>query len=386
MAAAKKQKMKPAAIFLLIIAAIVIAVIIGGIWLGANPEKALRIAFVPSHSFTEDNPSPQLEYAQNESWAALPSAPSTTHALPEGVSKITQVPEVDVFFVHPTTYLSRDHWNAPTPSPDADALLENRSLQGQASSFNMAGQIYAPRYRQATFGAFLDDSGNGLAAIALAYTDIVAAFDEFIANRNQGRPFILAGHSQGSLHLLYLLKDRITGTPLLDNMVAAYIIGWPVALETDLPALPDIPACSGPEKTGCIVSFQTFGLNGDASGYQDYLNATIGLNGASRAGNTMLCTNPINWLLDKKADKSEHMGAVTLNVEPNTPLAAPQNTLTGANCGDDGILYLTDPLGKEWQELKMTGENYHVYDYRLFYMSIMENAALRSHVWLNRNK
>ena len=87
------------------------------------------------------------------------------------------VPDVDVFFVHPTTYLSPDTWNAPLDHADANLRIEKRVLKMQASAYNLAGRIYAPRYRQATFGAFFDQEGNGLQALIYAYKDVQDAFD-----------------------------------------------------------------------------------------------------------------------------------------------------------------------------------------------------------------
>ncbi|MCZ3230209.1 DUF3089 domain-containing protein, partial [Acinetobacter baumannii] len=85
--------------------------------------------------------------------------------------------------------------------------------RGQASVFNEAGAIWAPRYRQATFGAFLTDRKAAEEALQLAYGDVQAAFDRFLDEIGPDRPIILAGHSQGALHLTHLLKDRIAGTP-----------------------------------------------------------------------------------------------------------------------------------------------------------------------------
>ena len=39
------------------------------------------------------------------------------------------------------------------------------------------------------------------AAAALAYRDVAAAWRNYIATKNEGRPFVLIGHSQGSLML-----------------------------------------------------------------------------------------------------------------------------------------------------------------------------------------
>jgi len=384
----KNKKLKPAAVFLLFIAAVVVLVIVVaiffGVWANSNPMKMLRIAFTPDHAFETVAVKP-LDYSSADNWAALPSKMGNAGAKPTGVFDIAMVPQADVFFVHPTTFLNVKHWNELEFSDtESNDRLFNRVLKIQASAFNRAGQIYAPRYRQATFGAFFDEGENGQKALSLAFADVLAAFDNFIEERNHDRPFILAGHSQGSLHLLNLLQERISGTPLKARLVAAYIIGWPISVEADLGALPDIVACRSADETGCVISFQTYGAGGDATGMQTYMETTNGLNNMPRAGTKVLCTNPQNWAIDSKADADIHRGALLLPDDKDTLLGEPILSFTGSNCGQDGVLYLTGTPGEAWQAFKLHGENYHVYDYHMFYMNIRENAALRVLTWLGK--
>ena len=380
--------MKPAAVFLLVIASLIGLVIIGtigfGIWANLQPTKMLQLAFTPDHPFEATITQP-LDYTQTDNWAALPTKTGHSAAKPQGVFDIAMVPQADVFFIHPTTYLNKKHWNDLLfDDNESNDRLFNRVLKIQASAFNTAGRIFAPRYRQATFGAFFDKNGDGVKALILAYTDVLAAFDNFIATRSHDRPFILAGHSQGSLHLLNLLQHRISGTPLHARMVAAYIIGWPVSIEADLGALPDITACRSADETGCVVSYQTFGPEGDPAGLLTYMDTSFGLGGMPRKGTQMLCTNPQNWGIGARAEQSAHLGALLVPENSDAPLGEPILNFTGTKCGDDGILYLSGIPGEAWQDFKLQGENFHVYDYHMFYMNIRENAALRALTWLGK--
>lgn len=377
-------KAKPAGIFLAIVASLIVLVLIGFFWLQSNPVTALKLAFAPSEPYSAISDEP-INYSDDKNWVALPSMDSYAKAKPSGVMDIAVVPDVDVFFIHPTTYLSRDSWNAPLEYADANIRIEKRVLKMQASAFNLAGQIYAPRYRQATFGAFFDEDGNGLQALIFAFKDVQDAFDQFINERNDGRPFIIAGHSQGSLHLLSLLKTRIEGTPLAERMIAAYVTGWPVSVEADLGALKGIEACADADDTGCVVSHQTFGPEGDTSGLQRYFKITNGLGGMPRIGTTMLCTNPLNWQINAEAPAELNKGAVSI-VDNDAPIGEPIEEFNGAVCGEDGFLYLTKEPGSIWQDYKMFGENYHVYDYHMFYMNIRENAAQRARAWLSKHQ
>ena len=64
-------------------------------------------------------------------------------------------------------------------------------------------------------------------AYAFALQDVKRAFQYYIDHYNNGRPFILVGHSQGTFHLMPLLEQMIDQTPLKDRLVAAYAIGIP---------------------------------------------------------------------------------------------------------------------------------------------------------------
>ena len=95
-------------------------------------------------------------------------------------------------------------------------------LGNQASAFNESCNIYAPEYRQATYYSFFDKENNGQKALDLAYKDVENAFDYFIEKFNQNKPFIIAGHSQGSLLAHKLINKRINNTSLQNNFICAY--------------------------------------------------------------------------------------------------------------------------------------------------------------------
>ena len=138
-------------------------------------------------------------------------------------------PPFAVFFVHPTSYIPTNmdkdiQWNARL----GDKETEDRAtlfLRGLASPFNRAAEIWSPKYRQATVGAFITDKPEAEQAIDAAYRDVEQAFDYFLESVDEDRPIVLAGHSQGSLHLLRLLRERVKGRPLENRIAAVYAIG-----------------------------------------------------------------------------------------------------------------------------------------------------------------
>src|SRR3954471_14174432 len=147
------------------------------------------------------------DYSNASSWVARPGLPNDPSLwLPDGM---TPAPGggAAVFYIHPTTYLDRDRWNAPL-EPGGDTEFRTRLFaQSQASAFLAVGAIWAPRYRQAAYASFLLKTADAQKALDFAYRDVATAFDEFIKESGD-RPIILAAHSQGSLHLLRLLKEK----------------------------------------------------------------------------------------------------------------------------------------------------------------------------------
>ena len=207
------------------------------------------------------------DYARIESWIARPDmtdspakwAPEGYANLPPGQSDryLGQMPppiRPAAFYVHPTTYLERDRWNASV----ADKASQDRAVlfvRSQASAFSDVADVWAPKYRQAAYGAFLLRSEDANQALDLAFGDVVRAFNAFLEAQPRDKPIILAGHSQGSLHLLRLLADR--KERLKGRLLAAYLAGWPVGIQADLPAT-GLAACTRPDEFGCVLSWQSF--------------------------------------------------------------------------------------------------------------------------------
>lgn len=176
-------------------------------------QIGMMIAFSrlkPEHSFAEAPPPAAPDYSQPQSWAALPDRKDAADVVPSAdVQDRQATAEVDVFFVHPTTFFGTAAWNQSLDDGSTNQLTDAFVLRGQASVFNSCCKIYAPRYRQATIYSFMDNTGSGSAALKLAYEDVERAFDYFIEHYNQGRPFILAAHSQGSVHVRTLDRKSV---------------------------------------------------------------------------------------------------------------------------------------------------------------------------------
>ena len=128
------------------------------------------------------------------------------------------------FAVHPTGFFGPS-WNAPLDDPKANEQTDI-FLATQASAFAESCRVYAPRYRQATLGAFFYHRESGIQALQLAYEDVRQAFLYYMQHYNQGRPFVLASHSQGGWHLSRLLEEEVDAKPaVLAQFIVAYLIG-----------------------------------------------------------------------------------------------------------------------------------------------------------------
>ncbi len=390
--------------FLYVIAAIILLILAAGIVYQLYPGWLARVAFVPSAEFKQQAAVEPNAYDDPKMWFARPgmdkdpsawrpavqsedgTAPDSADAqsrdqlIPPATAAEAAPPPGDaaVFFVHPTSYYSRSSWNAPLENRDSDHRA-NLFVQGMASAFADAGEIWAPRYRQATLGAFLaKDRVTAGKAIDAAYRDVEEAFDAFIAAQPKTKPIILAGHSQGALHLTTLLKNRIAGTPLAKRIVAAYVIGWPISLDTDMTAL-GLPACETPEQKGCILGWASFADPADPEMVTAAYDGTIGFDGRPRADTRMLCTNPLTGTRDAAAAPDANLGTLvpTEGFKSGSLIAGK----IGATCDDTrGLLMIGDAeIAKNYvvAGYVLPGNNYHVYDITLFWANVRADALRR---------
>lgn len=299
---------------------------------------------------------PAPDYAQQQFWAALPTKQDEADKTPEGLTDQQATAEADVFYLHPTIYTDtkkgNDEWNASLQDEQLNTSVDESAMRNQASIFNAAGRVYAPRYRQAHLNVFRR-RGTEVAerALDLAYTDILAAFDYFINNYNQGRPIIIASHSQGTVHAARLMKDRFEGKPLRDQLVVAYLIGMPVPKQP----FSDIPVCDNATATGCFVSWRTYRDDYEPSPRDTAMNVTV--------------VNPLSWNSEPgKVPASENKGGVLYKFDKILP-----NLVSAEIRGPR--LYTNKP--KFFGDIFFNTKNYHIGDLNLFWVNIRDNAVLR---------
>ena len=358
--------------FLYVIASLVMLTLAAAIGWNLFQDQIMRAALVPSAGFAPLPDAGAPDYARADAWLSRPGiANDPSRWTPRGISPAAD-PRAVVFYVPPTTYLRRTAWNAPLDDREANERLRVFAAS-QASAFNGAGRIWAPRYRQATMGAFLTSGKDAQAALDFAYRDVERAFAAFLSQVPADAPIILAGHSQGSLHLLRLIQAHVAGQPVARRIVAAYAVGWPISVQADLPAL-GLPPCNGPQATGCLLSWQSFAEPADPSQVRDLFDASTGLTGQPRRGTAMLCVNPLTGRPGDSAPASANQGAL----QPSASLtdATLAKGLVPARCDPSGVL-LIGPPPAGYGRFVLRGQNYHVFDYALFWGSIRADAARR---------
>lgn len=333
----------------------------------------IREAVPTGHFHAPANSGP--DYSQAQSWLARPGLPDDpSRWSPEG-TVATPSGKAAVFYIHPTTYLTTAAWNAPIEPGGETEVRSRLFVQSQASAFNGTGEIWAPRYRQAAYGAFLLKSEDAEKALGLAYSDVAAAFDEFVRQNPTG-PIILAGHSQGALHLERLLREKVAGKPIAKRIVAAYVVGWPISTVSDLAAL-GLPACASPDETGCILSWMTFADPANPDFIFNEWHKTKGFNGGERRQEDTLCVNPISGVKNGAAQPQDNGGSLIPTADMSNATLQPGTV--GAHC-DKGLLIM-DGMPPQLGSFVLPGNNYHVYDYALFWGSIRRDAERRLAAW-----
>lgn len=372
--------------FLYLVAFCIVLVIAGGFLLALFPAQLTKWASVPSVAFAPVKPLEANAYESPALWYSRPGIgvkdPARWQpAYAGGAAQPAPAPPAKpfaVFFVHPTSYVNRASWNAPLENGgDAEAeRIARIFLRGMASPFNAASEIWAPRYRQATMGAFLTYAPEGKQAIDAAYADVREAFRYFLSSVDPKTPIVLAGHSQGGLHLKRLLAEEVKATPVAKRLVAAYVIGWPVSTLHDLPAI-GAPACAAPDQTGCVLSWSSFAQPADPALVLDAYANTPALDGKLPGDDPMLCTNPLTGLIGGAAPASANLG--TLVPEDSMEKGSLTPALVPAKCDKRGLLLIGPP--PEMGSYVLPGNNYHVYDLPLFWANTKADVIRRAEAW-----
>lgn len=237
-----------------------------------------------------------LNYNNLNNWAAHPMKSDMSDSISNEYLNEINEDLVDVFFLHPTTFTDKKR-KYESNANEKDSVINDKtdksSILYQASVFNQIGRIYAPRYRQAHINRYYmygDDQKN---AFNFAYLDIVDAFDHYLKNYNQGRPIIIAGHSQGTTHAIRLIKEYVDNHTIQNKIILYYLIGMPVKKNE----FSNVCPCTKKNELGCFYSWRTY-RKGYSGKYVDKDDRIIHVN------NPVDIENFSEWSQKKSKDKS----------------------------------------------------------------------------------
>lgn len=339
-------------------------------WLRVLPLLFLLIscsnrysAYLNKYTFKSADGKPA--YASLDYWAAHPWKWDPSDSVPIPFNRELRDTVADVFFLHPTTFTKKRFTsaNADIDHDYINAKTDYSSILYQASVFNQESRVFAPRYRQGHIrNFFTKDKVKAAEAFAIAYADIREAFLYYLQHWNHGRPIIIAAHSQGSYLGEMLLKEFFEDKPLQKQLVAAYMIGWPVPQNY----FSSLKMCADSAQTGCICSWRTV-----RKGFvPKYLRGIA---------DSSYVTNPLTWRTTTEyAPKELNWGSVLLDFNEVYPRT------TGAQI-TGGLLAVEKP--KFPKSFLYFTRNYHIADINLFYVNIRDNVRQRIQSFLeNKNR
>nr|WP_294847058.1 DUF3089 domain-containing protein [uncultured Sphingomonas sp.] len=247
---------------------------------------------------TQSLPASTVDYGKESSWLCLPGRNDscatplkTTQLGSDGygktdVSVIAKDADVDCFIVYPT--VSRDSGlNSDLVPGDGE---EKAIMTTNFTRFASTCKTYAPMYRSMTLAAVsVAATGGDVTGPAMtAYADIRKAWREYLTRYNKGRPYVLIGHSQGSLMLQQLLANEIEGKPEARRMKLAIIPGFNVLVPQGKlvgGTFKSTPICSKAGQTGCVMTWVSFREKNAPP-----VGALFGI--SDKPGMTVACTNP----------------------------------------------------------------------------------------------
>ena len=304
-------------------------------------------------------------YSNPAHWLSLPAHPSKP---------------VDIFYVYPTVWAKVDPAEPNYCSIDHPGMHQGAAsaFSNQATAFETTGNLYAPFYRQADGASTLalaeDQRREVVRKVPAA--DVTAAFDYYINNFNNGRPFIIAGHSQGANVMMFLLSEYMTTHPdVYAGMIAAYVIGYPVTAEF-MAVNKHLKFAEGPDDTGVIISYNT-----QSPKVVPGTNIVV-------ANNIGLVINPVNWKRDETpAPASESLGSYM----PDSTMTHFGKELNFADARIDlahGVIICSSVNDKAIYAISggLDLGVYHIFDINFYYYNLRENAERRVNKFLIKNQ
>lgn len=311
--------------------------------------RILLILMIIIQQFTL-NAQIKADYSNKDHWLILPEHNETI--LQPYISDSSLISYADVFYLYPTVFTDKKNkdWNISIDDEEQQTKAI-RVTRLQSSAWAESGRMFVPYYTQANIRSYTALESGGRKALPKAYKDVKEAFSYYLKNYNNGRPIIIAGHSQGSTHGMLLLKDFFDGTKLQEQLVCAYLPG--IGLHEN--EFESIPFLKNEIKTGGFVSWNTFKRRYKTKKFKEWYEgkATI---------------NPVTWDQQKYADRQLHQGFLFWD---NKMYEQSFHTHL-----ENGAVWISLPH-VPFRSLAWKLDDYHVGDINLFWKDIQKNAKNR---------
>ena len=293
-------------------------------------------------------PSAVPDYAKEENWAYF---------------GLGEDKDADLFLICPTVD-TRDEYNM---SMDDEEVKQSFSgaLNMERGIYEDNTRMFAPYYRQAAMKIYNLSPEEREPYLELAYQDVSAAFSWYLENKNEGRPIVLAGFSQGADMCYRILKEYFGDSALQQQLVAVYAIGWPMT-EQMITEYPQIVPAASENDTGVVVSFEC---------ESEDVTGTLVIPEDMKA----ISINPLNWVTDSTpADKSLNTGACFTSYSGKIKQEVPE--LCGCYIDPErGALKVTDIMPEEYPPILsfLPEGSYHLYDYQFYFRNLQQNVEQR---------
>lgn len=347
--------------------ALAVFIILAVISAFAGRDNLFRFFLDPRIPFQTYQPPTAPDYSDTSSWVL----PPVSDADPD---------DAHIFVVHPTTYWGGKDWNTDLDNEKSNDRLLRIAVPNWAGPFRTLGSVVVPKYRAASLYSFLTTRHDARAARALAYGDVLDAFDTFYASIEGDGPIVLVGVEQGGLHVLGLLQDRFINPHIRERLAVAYVIDFAVPLDLFQGVLRDISICQNPQSTQCIVTFNAFEPKEEKEIIR-FRERSMVWDQKGRLHNTqgraLACVNPVlgSASLDY-APKRLHLGGANASGMDWGAEPAPLTAQTSAQC-EEGVLWVDRPRSKSLRKKFSAGERFKPDPFNLFYADISKDAERR---------
>jgi hypothetical protein len=208
-------------------------------------------------------------------------------------SAVNPTPAIDCFYVYPTVSTETTINSDLVVQPEETATAET-----QAERFSQVCRVWAPMYNQETTAGLATEGLTDNKYEQVAYDSVLAAWRDYLAHYNDGRPIVFIGHSQGAAMLIDLLRSQVDPNPAVRKLlVSAIILGGNVQVPTgklDGGTFQHIPACQAASETGCVMAYSSFSSEPPADSYFGRPGQGVSLQSGqtTKTGEQVLCVNP----------------------------------------------------------------------------------------------